>query len=110
MKRLILAGLSALLLMPMASTVAKAQTSGYLLEPFNLVYLAYQGYFKAEGVPGFRRLITDYRAHRIGPEELVQAAIATHRLPAEIIEDQAYLSDVDDQLKALQSGDDGDED
>lgn len=71
------------------------------LPPFNLAYMAYQGWFTNEGVPSANQLIRDYRTGRISAVEVAQAAIQTNRLAADTLNDDSYLDSLDAQLKAL---------
>lgn len=71
------------------------------LSPFNLAYMAYQGWFTNEGVPAANRLIQNYRAGRISATEVAQAAVQTNRLSAETLSDASFLASLDNQLQAL---------
>lgn len=75
------------------------------LSPFNLAYMAYQGWFTDEGIPAASRLIRDYRVGRITAIEVAQAAVQTNRLPAETLQDKSYLISLDNQLQALSQPD-----
>jgi hypothetical protein len=112
MKRIILGGLSLLLLSTAAAPAAFAQatseappenaeTLGMAVTPFNLVFLAYQGFFENEGIPKFNRLITEHQAGRVTSEDLVEVAINMRRLPADTINNRGYLSAVERQLESL---------
>ncbi|MGR3279398.1 hypothetical protein ACSYAD_30490 [Acaryochloris marina NIES-2412] len=71
------------------------------LSPFNLAYMAYQGWFTNEGVPSANQLIRDYRTGRISAIEVAQAAVQTNRLSADTLNNDSYLASLDTQLKAL---------
>lgn len=75
------------------------------LSPFNLAYMAYQGWFTEEGVPAASRLIRDYRIGRITAVDVAQAAVKTNRLSAETLQDPSYLSSLDNQLEGLSQPD-----
>lgn len=67
---------------------AKAQistSSNYQVTPFNLFNLAYQGYFRQDGID------SGSQAGSVEPEMLVRAAIKHHWLPEQTISDKAYL-------------------
>ena len=71
------------------------------LSPFNLAYMAYQGWFTNEGVPAASQLIRNYRVGRISAKEVAQAAVQTNRLSADTLNDASYLNSLDNQLEAL---------
>lgn len=108
MKRLVIGGLTTLLLVSALAPTVNAQTEtsteASQLQPFNLVSLAYQGYFGETGVPGYAGLITGYHSGRISAEDLVQSAIDQNRIPSSALEDSAYLHSVDQQLRTLDLG------
>jgi hypothetical protein len=112
MKRLMLSGLSVLLLSAVAASAATAQvtpeappenaeTIGMAVTPFRLVFLAYQGFFESEGIPKFNDLITDYQTGRISAEDLVKVAIDMRRLPPDTINNDRYLSSVEQHFRSL---------
>jgi hypothetical protein len=45
---------------------------GMAVTPFNLVFLAYQGFFESEGIPKFARLAEGFEAGSITPESLIK--------------------------------------
>ncbi len=112
MKRFILATLSTVLLStaiaPMVQAQvtpeappANAETLGMAVTPFNLVYLAYQGFFESEGIPKFNGLTTSYRQGDVTAESLVKVAITMRRLVPDTVNNRAYLAAVKHQLDAL---------
>lgn len=110
MKTTLLMSLSALTLSLMATpTLAKeiAQnnqvSTGSIVEitPFDLVYGAYQGDFTNSGIPGYANFITAVNSGKVKAENLVNEAIAKRRLAPETIDDRAYLSSVDELMRAL---------
>jgi hypothetical protein len=114
MKRLLLLGLSTFAAASAMVSSANAQMTGVdaafpntsaalgmQVTPFNLVFLAYQGFFESEGISMAGSLITGYDAGRIKAEDLVEAAIKMNRLPAATLSDRNYLSAVTRQLEAL---------
>jgi hypothetical protein len=116
MKRFILSALPVLLLSTVAVPAVQAQitpeappenaeTIGMAVTPFNLVFLAYQGFFEEEGIPKFDGLIIGYQENRVTAEDLVRVAIAMRRLPADAVTDNGYLRAVDRQLNALYAND-----
>lgn len=75
------------------------------LSPFNLAYMAYQGWFVEENVPAASQLIRDYRVGRITALDVAQAAVKTNLLSAETLQDTSYLASLDNQLKGLSQQD-----
>jgi hypothetical protein len=112
MKRFILGGISILLLSTVAVPAAQAQVTpeappenaeeiGMAVTPFNLVFLAYQGFFESEGIPKFNSLISAYQTGRLDVEDLVQVAIDMRRLSPDTLSDERYLTAVERQLRSL---------
>jgi hypothetical protein len=113
MQRLLLSGLSVLLLSAIATPTVNAQVISASpssqvstmprteLKPFNLVFLAYQGSFKKDGIPSAGQLIQDARIGKVTSKSLVQVAVDEKRLPAQTLEDDGYLSAVESQLMSL---------
>jgi hypothetical protein len=69
--------------------------------PFNLVFLAYQGFFENEGISKFSGLVDDYRAGTVTAENLVEVAVSMRRLSPDTLSDRAYVAAVRQQLDAL---------
>lgn len=113
MKRLILTGLSAIVLSAAIAPTVKAETTAvqpamassispiHQLKPFNLVHLAYQGHFRDQGIDSYSAFLSSYRTGEVSARDLVQVAIKTNRLPSSILEDEAYLDAVESQLISL---------
>jgi opacity protein-like surface antigen len=115
MKRLIFGGLSVLLLstvaspavlaqpniQPQRSTLNNSQSSDYLIEPFQLTYMAYQGFFEDQGIPSFNGLVDAYLQGDVEARDIVASAVQTDRLPAEALNDDSYINAVDWQLRTL---------
>jgi hypothetical protein len=74
---------------------------GMGVTPFNLVFLAFQGFFASEGIPSSQGLQDAYRNGTVNPQTLVKAAISMNRLPASSIDDKTYLDKVKSQLDDL---------
>jgi hypothetical protein len=106
MQRLLLSSLSVLVLLASAVPNANAQiigaspsdravvTSRTDLKPFNLVFLAYQGYFKKSGIASAGQFTSDLRSGKVTAKSLVQAAVNENKLPSQTLEDEEYLSSV----------------
>ncbi|MBN3960335.1 hypothetical protein [Nostoc sp. NMS8] len=76
-------------------------TNASYIQPFNLVNLAYQGGFKQQGVPSGGALIDEGRRGNITAQDLVKAAIKANKLPAQVLNNQDYISAVSLQLGVL---------
>jgi hypothetical protein len=111
MKRLILSSLSLMVISTATAPVFASQkiavnstdiTSNSLsttrIQPFNLVGLAYQGYFKNQGIPGYTDLIVAYQAKQITAKDIVQSAAKTNRLSSDALNDQGYINAVKNTL------------
>jgi hypothetical protein len=112
MKRLILAAFPALILATAAVLPAQAQVSaaappanaetvGMAVTPFNLVFLAYQGFFESEGIPKFASLAEGFEEGEVTPENLIKVAVEMRRLTPDALTDRTYISAVRHQLRAL---------
>lgn len=77
-------------------------TAFHVIQPFNLVYLAYQGNFKSQGIPSGSSLIVQHQRGNLNAEDLVKAAINANKLSNQFLQDPSYLSAVDVQLSSLQ--------
>ncbi len=92
------------------TTAANPAVSGSIpsdvthITPFNLVMLAYQGYFREQGIPSYGALIVAHQAGRISAEDLVQSAIRANRVPSQILNNQGYLNAVKFKLQRLNNG------
>ncbi|MFB2935824.1 hypothetical protein ACE1B6_11280 [Aerosakkonemataceae cyanobacterium BLCC-F154] len=114
MKNLIFGGLSVLLLSAIASPTVLAQTntrypvvnnedSRYLISPFDLVSMAYQGFFKNQGVPSAGALINAYALGDVEARDVVNSAVQTDRLPVRALNDRDYIKAVEWQLDSLRN-------
>ncbi|MBX9255602.1 hypothetical protein H1Q63_16970 [Desmonostoc muscorum CCALA 125] len=86
--------------------IASAQTTsnnnnGSYLQPFNIVFLAYQGYLKGQGIPSMGTLLYQYQIGKVTAKDVVEAGVKANKLPAEVINDEYYLSAVELQLSSL---------
>lgn len=116
MKNLIFGSLSLLLMSAATAPAVRAETTAANpavsssipsdvthTTPFNLVTLAYQGYFREQGIPSYAALIVAHQAGRISAEDLVESAIRANKLPSQILNDQGYLNAVEFKLERLNS-------
>ncbi len=117
MKRLIISALSALALATLVapaiaseSTTVGQNLSGkgvasrtiVEITPFDLVTGGFQGRFKNQGIPAGGIFVSQIKTRGIKAEDLVKAAIAANRLTEETLQDETYLSDVEDFLVTLE--------
>jgi hypothetical protein len=83
---------------PNAALVSPPATT---LRPFNLVYLAYQGYLKDQGIPSNGELINAIDSGTITAQDLIQAAVKANRLSEPMLGDRGYRHHLQVQLQAL---------
>lgn len=118
MNRFILASLSVLLIFNAIAPAANAKDVGQeqtsfnpavtkrastsQLTPFNLAYLAYQGYFRDQGLPSYAAFISAHQSGTISAKDIVQIAVKANLLPEQTLADQGYLSAVEDQLIGIE--------
>lgn len=116
MKRLIIGSLSFLFLSSASvpavlagnesSTLDRVvQTSNYInpITPYNLVSLAYRGYFQQQGIPSYVALVSAHQMRTISAQELVEAGVNANRLSSQFLTDPNYLSAVEFALSNLAS-------
>ncbi|MEH1822709.1 hypothetical protein [Nostoc sp.] len=84
-----------------SAALGSNSTNVSYIQPFNLVNLAYQGGLKQQGVPSGGTLIDEGRRGNITPQDLVKAAIKANKLPAQVLNNQDYISAVNLQLGVL---------
>jgi hypothetical protein len=73
--------------------------------PFNLVFLAFQGFFETQGIPSSMGLVSAYRNNQVTASDLIKIAISMNRLPQSTLTDRGYLNAVNSQLEDLASDD-----
>lgn len=98
---LFLAALSPAAVADEMAATSESSISTHHIEPFNLVYSAYQGQFSNQGIPSSQRFVNAYDHSQIEAKELVEAAIAKGRLPQNALQDQGYLNAVSFHLQGL---------
>lgn len=116
MRRLMLSGLSVLLISAVAAPTLRAETAALnptILNststsatpptPFNLVSLAHRGYFQRQGIPSYLGLTSAYHAGQIEAVDIVQAAVKANRLSADFLANEGYLAAVEAQLRELEN-------
>ncbi|PZU97753.1 MAG: hypothetical protein DCE90_06650 [Pseudanabaena sp.] len=111
MKKVLLTFLPALLLATAIAPAAKAQDAMQMpsvevrmkvtLTPFNLAYLAHQGYFEDQGIPDSDGLMRGFNEGRITAAQVVKAAVDSKRLPSAFLTNDSYTAAVKQQLYTL---------
>ncbi|MBD2559996.1 MULTISPECIES: hypothetical protein [Nostoc] len=91
-----------------SNTLHANSTKASYLQPFNTAFLAYQGYFKEQGIPSGSALVFKYQTGNLTAKDVVQAAIKAHKLPAQVLNDPGYLNAVESQLTSLSNPSDSD--
>jgi hypothetical protein len=90
---------SLLVLMLFSVVVPTVNARSQNTSPFNLAYLARQGYFQAQGIPSHSALCAAVMAKRVRAKDIVIAAIAHNRLSSEILNDEGYLKRLEVMLR-----------
>jgi hypothetical protein len=98
--RNLLTGSAAVLLVAIAlpGSVRAEKTDKVAYNPFQLVSLAEQGVFAEQDIPSYNALPPAYNTGQLTGLALVEAAVATDRLPQSALRDQAYINAVDSEL------------
>jgi hypothetical protein len=78
-----------------------SQVGNNNISPFNLTFLAYQGYLESEGIPSAGALIQKVQLKEIDAKQIVEAAIRSKRLTPDTLNDRGYLYAVNIELTAL---------
>ncbi|HEY9671187.1 MAG TPA: hypothetical protein V6D11_07080 [Waterburya sp.] len=76
-------------------------TSANPVSPFNLAYLAYQGYLKDQGIPCNDALLEAIAAGTVTAQDVMQAAVKANRLPEQTLSDRGYRWALAGQLDGL---------
>ncbi|RCJ34308.1 hypothetical protein A6769_22880 [Nostoc punctiforme NIES-2108] len=84
-----------------SNTLRKNPTDTKYLQPFNIAFLAYQGYLKEQGIPSGGTLLFKYQTGYLTAKDVVQAAIRANKLPAKVLNDQGYVNAVELQMKSF---------
>lgn len=84
-----------------SNALRKNSTDTKYLQPFNIAFLAYQGYLKEQGIPSGGTLLFKYQTGYLTAKDVVQAAIRANKLPAEVLNDQSYVNAVELQMTSF---------
>lgn len=112
MKNLILGSLSVLLLFAATAPTLRAETAAVNpranstatiseLNPFNLVHLAYRGYFRDQNIPGYSAFLSAYDTGKVSSKDIVQSAVKKNKLSSQVLDDRGYLRSVEAHLERL---------
>ncbi|MDZ8034594.1 hypothetical protein [Nostoc sp. DedSLP04] len=84
-----------------SNTFRKNPTDAKYLQPFNIAFLAYQGYLREQGIPSGGTLLFRYQTGYLTAKDVVKAAIRANKLPAEVLNDRGYVNAVELQMKSF---------
>lgn len=76
-------------------------TNARQITAFDLATSAYRGEFKAQGIPSYSQLISDYQTGEISAKDVVRGAVQAGQLSPEALEDRGYINAVRLQLSYL---------
>ncbi|MBD2498304.1 hypothetical protein [Nostoc sp. FACHB-280] len=76
--------------------------NSHVMQPFSLVYFAYQGNLASQGIPSGKTLILQHQRGSVKAEDVVKAAVNAKRIPNQFLYNPNYLSEVDVQLTSLE--------
>lgn len=113
MRHLILSSAALMVVMAIASEAVKANpqvaanretamTTMQQTTPFNLVDLAYRGYFADQGINSYTQFVSAIRSNRVTAESLVETAISVGKLSPDTRQDSGYINAVKLQLNSLE--------
>jgi hypothetical protein len=112
MKNLILNGFSFLLISATITPVLSAEiavvnpttnstANRSQINPFNLVHLAYRGYFRDQGIPGYNAFLSAFDTGKISAKDVVQSAIKKNKRSSQVLGDRGYLRSFEAQVESL---------
>ncbi|MEH2269347.1 MAG: hypothetical protein V7K68_13080 [Nostoc sp.] len=84
-----------------SNTLRKNSTDAKYLQPFNIAFLAYQGYLKEQGIPSGGTLLFRYQSGNLTAKDVVQAAVRANKVPAQVLNDPSYVNAVELQMTSL---------
>ena len=83
-----------------AEASESSSAAGYSVTPRQLISLARQGRFKAQGIPSHDNFRNAVRTEKVTATELIESAIANNRLPESVRGDREYFDTVTSHLKS----------
>ncbi|MBD1844545.1 hypothetical protein H6F89_14315 [Cyanobacteria bacterium FACHB-63] len=90
---------------PTNATTAPVATTAAVpsLTPYDLVYAAYQGRLRAQGLRSYGAFADGCNQGTLTANDVAQAAIKANLLPQSILQDQGYMNAVDAQMKSFKN-------
>lgn len=76
-------------------------TSTNQVSPFNLAFLAYRGYLKAQGIPSGSVLLDEIGSGAVTAKNIIQAAVKANQLPEQTLSDRGYRHALEGQLQGF---------
>ncbi|BAU10397.1 hypothetical protein LEP3755_08810 [Leptolyngbya sp. NIES-3755] len=86
---------------PIAATTSTVTTP--LMSPYNVVFMAYQGYFREQGLRGYGAFADGCNQGTLTATDVVKAAIQANRLPESILNDRGFMSAIDANMKSFKT-------
>ena len=81
--------------------VNSEQSSINQISPANLVESAYRGAFKDQGIASYNTFLTEIREGELTASNLVNSAIAAHKLSPDIVNNSGYMHQINIALQDL---------
>lgn len=72
------------------------------MTPYQLVFMAYQGFWKAWDIPQAAALVESHQSGKLSAQDLVQKLVQLEQVPVSVLEDAGYINAVDATLRSLQ--------
>ena len=102
-KSFLIGSLATLSFVCVTTTSVKAQSGESYqsnLTPRQLISLARQGRFKAQGIPGYSRFGSAVRSGKVDAETLIASAIAQDKLSPTALQNKSYIAGVKNHLRS----------
>lgn len=77
------------------------------VNPTNLVYQGYQGRLSEAGIPGYASFLQGVNLGKIDGEDLIQGAVDQGKLDSDLVNNQAYIKQVNSALFLLRASGSG---
>ncbi|MBW4419972.1 MAG: hypothetical protein KME13_12185 [Myxacorys californica WJT36-NPBG1] len=73
------------------------------MTPYDVVFLAYQGYFRNQGLRGYGAFADGCNQGKLTAQDVVEAAIKANQLPRTIVNNRGFMNAVDANMKAFKN-------
>ncbi|MBW4542449.1 MAG: hypothetical protein KME43_25435 [Myxacorys chilensis ATA2-1-KO14] len=73
------------------------------MTPYDVVFLAYQGYFRNQGLRGYGAFADGCNQGKLTAQDVVEAAIKANQLPKTIVNNRGFMNAVDANMKAFKN-------